>query len=184
MVLKKASIILLSVFSCLAFAGWQMEIPPVHLKKMQKKVIRHYKPTPAQLITEHNQWISSKSGSGYCIPIKSAAENDLGYLHYRKAAACSFGGCVDTACATGSVGFKEYIFYYMIANNQGEIERLGILEYESSYGYEISSQSWLKQFYGSKAGEFKLNENIDGISGATVSVKAMIQDLNSLKHQE
>ena len=180
MVLKKYTIAFSIAFVAFTGFGWyQLEIQPLHLKQMEKKVKKFYKThSPSLHSPEH--WDISTAGVGYRIPILNENDSTLGYLHYRKAAACNFGGCVDTACDKGSVGFKEYIFYYAIMGLDSNIQRLGILEYESNYGYEISSQAWLKQFYNHKTGQFKLGKNVDGITGATVSVNAMIEDLNKL----
>ena len=105
----------------------------------------------------------------------------LGYLSYRKANACKFGGCSDTACSTDDAGFKEYIYYFVILSKDTIIEKVRVLEYESSYGYEISNRAWLKQFQDKKPGNFKVQENVDAISGATISVEAMVDDINSIQ---
>jgi major membrane immunogen (membrane-anchored lipoprotein) len=42
------------------------------------------------------------------------------------------------------------------------------------------SRSWLNQFNGLFPGEVEIDDQVDGISGATVSVQALIQDINQL----
>ena len=49
--------------------------------------------------------------------------------------------------------------------------------YGGDYGYEICNPRWLAQFVGSSFG-FKIDENVDGIAGATVSATYLIEDLN------
>ena len=52
------------------------------------------------------------------------------------------------------------------------------MDYHSEYGYEITARSWLKQFQGLKGGKLRKGYEIDGISGATISVNSIIQSIN------
>jgi len=57
--------------------------------------------------------------------------------------------------------------------NAGKIERLSVLEFRESRGSEIRYPFFTKQFYGRSLNQnLKLDEKIDGISGATLSVRA------------
>lgn len=59
-----------------------------------------------------------------------------------------------------------------------------ILNYREDYGGEITSNRWLKQFVGRFAGEnMKLNDNIDGISGATISCRSATHYFNQCSKQ-
>lgn len=70
------------------------------------------------------------------------------------------------------VGKHEFITYAIGINPNGEIKDIEILEYNESYGYQVKEKDWLKQFYGkTSANTFKLNQEIDNISGATLSCK-------------
>ncbi|MDH5399268.1 MAG: FMN-binding protein [Cyclobacteriaceae bacterium] len=63
--------------------------------------------------------------------------------------------------------------YLLIVNNEFEIVAAEILAYREDYGGEIASPRWLKQFVGKKVTDpFKLNEDVVGISGATVSCRS------------
>ena len=47
--------------------------------------------------------------------------------------------------------------------------------------YEISSKWWLSQFIGKKAGkDMKYKENIDALSGATISAQSITESLKIL----
>jgi hypothetical protein len=60
----------------------------------------------------------------------------------------------------------------VIANN--EIELVKVLAFRESRGWEIKHDFFTKQFVGVGLNDrTSLNRNIDGISGATLSVKAM-----------
>jgi hypothetical protein len=184
MVLTKRNIAWLLVACstvCFGFIAATSIIPDSHAKIISRNIKKLYNDKSAYLDFTAQQLDSSAKGSGCLVPIKSNAAETMGFLGYRKANACYFGGCTDTLCEAPDQGWREYIYYYVIMDSASNIEKITVLEYESSYGYEISNRGWLKQFYNKKPGKFKLSQNIDGISGATVSVNAMIDDINSLK---
>jgi hypothetical protein len=69
---------------------------------------------------------------------------------------------------------KEDLITAGLVVNQGRIEKAKVLVYRESRGMEISSPAFLEQFLGvALTDERSLNRNIDGISGATLSVQAM-----------
>lgn len=169
------------VLLCFAFGVPWTDIPPYHFKVMEKRVSKFFKDKEVKLDMQSIKSDTSLFGIGYSMPITNAEDSICGTLYYRKANACNFGGCTAVKCDTvPSDGFKEHIYYYAVVC-QDTIRKMGVLEYESTYGYEIVSNAWLKQFYRDKIGNFKRDENIDGITGATVSVNAMINDVNSLQ---
>ena len=80
----------------------------------------------------------------------------------------------------GNAPSKTETFDYMIILDHNLlIEKIKILAYRESWGGEISSNRWLKQFNGAKAGKkYIYRENISAISGATISVKSMTRSVN------
>ena len=75
----------------------------------------------------------------------------------------------------------EQFFLYTLFNEEGELIDIKILDYQSEYGYEVTSKWWLKQFTKKWGQHFEYSKNIDAISGATVSVKSMIREMNMLQ---
>lgn len=70
------------------------------------------------------------------------------------------------------VGKHEFITYSVAINPDGTVKLVEIMEYNESYGYEVKETSWLQQFIGKTASSpIKLNKDIQGISGATLSSK-------------
>lgn len=61
-----------------------------------------------------------------------------------------------------------------------EIKKIQILEYNSEYGFEICSKSWLKQFSGKYPSEVIYSKNIDAVSGATMSGNAITHHIKYL----
>lgn len=98
-----------------------------------------------------------------------------GYVCYTTAFGCKVGGCA--APSNPNVESYETFDYIVIYDNSLSIIKVDIAEYGGQYGYEICRAKWLKQFVGSTSG-FELGGNIDGITGATVSAKYLIDDLN------
>ena len=94
---------------------------------------------------------------------------------YTTAFGCKVGGCA--APSNPNVESYETFDYIVIYDNSLSIIKVDIAEYGGQYGYEICRAKWLKQFVGSTSG-FELGGNIDGITGATVSAKYLIDDLN------
>ena len=101
----------------------------------------------------------------------------VGYGCYTTAFGCRVGGCA--APKNANVQSYETFDYIVIYDTDMSIIRVDIANYGGQYGYEICRAKWLEQFEGNTTG-FKLNENIDGISGATVSASFLIDDLNDL----
>ena len=180
---KYRSLILLSLVVILTSMDMNVRvIRDDHTKIIERNLYKHYKSKDLSLDHSQLRLDSSSKGSGCLLPIVYTPKDSiLGYLSYRKANACKFGGCSDTVCTTDDVGFKEYIYYFVILSRDTLIEKVRVLEYESSYGYEISNRGWLNQFNDKKPGGFVVKENVDAISGATISVEAMVDDINSIE---
>lgn len=71
--------------------------------------------------------------------------------------------------------------YLVIFDDNLEIINSEVLVYREEYGGEIGSKRWLKQFLG-KTGSDRVDPetNIDGISGATISVNSMTHAVDNL----
>mgnify|MGYP003624826122 CR=1 FL=1 len=96
-----------------------------------------------------------------------SAESNLGY-----------------ACFASSKGKNDYFDYMVIFDKELVIKKVKVLIYRSTYGGEIMSHSWLKQFIGETNGqEMAMDKDIDGISGATLSAPSItlgVKDLSLL----
>lgn len=85
------------------------------------------------------------------------------------------------ACFASSKGKHDYFDYMVIFDKELMIKQVQVLIYRSSYGGEIMSQSWLKQFIGKTNGqEMAMDKDIDGISGATLSAPSITQGIKEL----
>jgi hypothetical protein len=68
---------------------------------------------------------------------------------------------------------KEYPITAGFVVGDDRIERTEVLVYRESRGMEIHLPAFLAQFVGSRLDGDRLSNNIDGITGATISVNAM-----------
>ena len=73
-----------------------------------------------------------------------------------------------------AMGKVDTFTYLIIFKPEGIIEKVSVLLYRENYGGEIASKRFLKQFEGKSNGlNMEYNQDIDGISGATISVQAI-----------
>jgi hypothetical protein len=78
-----------------------------------------------------------------------------------------------TAWVLDEIG-KEMPITVGISVDNGAVKRVKVLVYRESRGWEVKSPSFTAQFSGAKLAEgHKLDRHIDGISGATLSVRAL-----------
>ena len=74
--------------------------------------------------------------------------------------------------------------YYVLFNDKEEILKVEVLHYRENYGGEICSKNWLKQFVGIDTENYSIfNREIDGISGATISVNSLKNNLLKLSNK-
>ena len=71
--------------------------------------------------------------------------------------------------------------YLIIFDKDLKIKHSKVLIYREEYGGEIGSKRWLKQFLGLSGTDRVDHEtNIDGIAGATISVRSMTNAMDDL----
>ncbi|MCB0742546.1 MAG: FMN-binding protein, partial [Ignavibacteriae bacterium] len=77
------------------------------------------------------------------------------------------------------IGKVQPITFLVIYDSNFAISDFQIIKYREEHGGEVQNESWRNQFIGKRANsEFTINENIDGITGATISVKSLIKGIN------
>jgi len=71
--------------------------------------------------------------------------------------------------------------YMVIFDTELNVRKAKVLIYREDYGNEIGSKRWLKQFIGkSSEDNLKYGQNVDAISGATISANSMTFAMNNL----
>lgn len=79
------------------------------------------------------------------------------------------------------VGKHELITYAAGLNADGSMRQIEILDYRESYGYEVRTPAWRRQFVGKRAGDrLRLDDDIKNISGATLSCRHITDGVRRL----
>lgn len=134
-------------------------------------------------------------GNYYYIYSAKKNDNPRYYLYIGRVNSCRSRGCnIDNSNRPNKKkqDHFEYFDHLILFDTTGTIQYTDIFNYQASHGHEVTSRWWLKQFKGYQ-GNSVLSENkqIDGISGATISVRSMISEvvektkiLNTYLHQK
>jgi len=78
-------------------------------------------------------------------------------------------------------GKADYFDFIVIFDTDLIVEKVSVLVYREDHGAEVGSKRWLKQFTGATTSKTLIyQEDIVGISGATISVKSMTNEVNKL----
>jgi Na+-translocating ferredoxin:NAD+ oxidoreductase RnfG subunit len=152
----------------LTFMLVSFEIP----KNLQKKVSKEIKTTyNIEEYTLTNVKVSDKLNSSLATKISddnfykiTSANKVLGYVFLDRAPS------------------KTAEFDYLILLDvSGTIKKANVLIYREEYGGEIGSTRWLRKFIGKTTQDnLEYKNNIDAISGATISVRSMINATNNV----
>lgn len=77
-----------------------------------------------------------------------------------------------------AVGKHEMITYAVGIGPDGAVRGIEIMEYRESYGYEVRSASWRRQFVGlTAANPPQFGANVQNIGGATLSCKHLTESV-------
>lgn len=109
-----------------------------------------------------------------------ADENYTGPLHLiyvGRVRSCRASGCAMDQAPAGGKAF-EYFDYFMFLDSVSAIQKIEVFNYRASHGYEITARGWLKQYIGYDGShDLSVGKDIDAITGATVSVNALTEDV-------
>jgi hypothetical protein len=112
-------------------------------------------------------WLTAEQRSG----VRAILGHDLPVVRLRYWRATEGPG--RTVWVLDEIG-KEMPITVGIVVDDSAISRIRVLAYRESRGWEVQSPNFLRQFTGARLGnEQQLDRSIDGISGATLSVRAM-----------
>ncbi|MFT5749774.1 MAG: Na+-translocating ferredoxin:NAD+ oxidoreductase RnfG subunit [Ancylomarina sp.] len=161
---KLIFLICLLISSLLLHAG---DYPKSVQKRIDKTLVKLF---PKMIVELQEMDLSTElistytSVKGVKVSRLKSANSELGYV-----------------CFASSKGKNDYFDYMVIFDNDLVIKKVKVLIYRSTYGGEIMSRSWLKQFIGKTNGqEMAMDKDIDGISGATLSAPSITQGIKEL----
>ena len=103
--------------------------------------------------------------------------SEVKYVFVGRVNSCRAGGCSISGNTPANLE-SEFFDYYIFFNSAKTVKQVEVFNYQATHGYEITAKGWLKQFAGfSGKDSLVVNKDIDGISGATISVYAITSDV-------
>jgi hypothetical protein len=99
-----------------------------------------------------------------------------GYAYVGRVLSCRGGGCSHGQALADAAA--EYFDYFILYDGDAKVLQVRVFNYQATHGHGITSRGWLRQFIGyNGSGKLDPGKNIDAISGATISVKAIASDI-------
>ncbi|MEM9648359.1 MAG: FMN-binding protein [Bacteroidota bacterium] len=143
------TLVVLGLLGCFAFSP--SKISPRLQQKLHNAVLTTFETEVFEL-----QAITVDFEEDYLYKIESG-ESLLGYAYLGKAPS-----------------MKDVFDYVVLFNPDFSVKKAKVLIYRENHGRQIGSQRWLKQFIGkSTSDSLTYGDDIDAISGATISAKSM-----------
>ena len=163
-------------FLVLHFVGFSQQDVNFHHKKIDKFIKKVYKIDKYKL--QEIQLNKKSTLNGKFFIVKNDIDS-LSVVYIGRVNSCRADGCsIDGSSTDGSF---EYFDYVITFDKDKKILDVKVFNYQATHGQEITAKSWLKQFrYKENLETFSVNKNIDAISGATISVYAITNDVNMI----
>ncbi len=99
------------------------------------------------------------------------------YVYVGRVNSCRQGGCSNPA-ETLNIQTPEYFDYLIVFELNLSVQQVKVYNYQATHGQEITNKGWLKQFQGYNGTQsLTIGKSIDAISGATVSVYGITNDI-------
>ena len=174
--MRVIAIIIMIVFSLAGFG--QQEINYNH-KKISKFIKKTYKFDNYKLKKVFSE--SENLLNGVFFTIESGTSNSE-LIYIGRVKSCRSGGCSINRDSKDEN--YEYFDYIIAFGSNNKIKGIKIYSYQATHGQEVTARWWLKQFYNHENNKaFEVNKDIDAISGATISVYAMVDDVNYVNQE-
>jgi hypothetical protein len=169
--------ILISLFSLLSGSGDEsgLDYSPRLLHREVNAVFggKEFLMTELQLTGSPEE---SATASGKFFIIRSfGGENIIAYIG--RVNSCRAGGCSNPSLA-GADTESEYFDYFILFDSEKKVKLVRVFNYAATHGQEVAVKRWLDQFAGFGSGKpLRVGKEIDAISGATISVYAIVADI-------
>jgi hypothetical protein len=149
------------------------------MKKINKAISKIWKVEAFEVI-DHNLNIEGNCNNNGCWFKVVTDDGELGMVYVGRVNSCRSGGCsIDPADET-ALSF-EFFDYFMLADMNSEVLWVKVYNYQATQGHEVMSRGWLNQFIGlSPEKEIIFGEDVESISGATVSANAITRDIEEI----
>lgn len=125
-------------------------------------------------ITGSTEGMAPVSGKFFSLK-SSGGENIIAYIG--RVNSCRAGGCSNPSL-DGNDDESEYFDYFILFDSEKKVKLVRVYNYAATHGQEVAVKRWLDQFAGYDSGKpLRVGKEIDAISGATISVYAIVADL-------
>lgn len=169
--MKYTLTVILSLFFLMVYSKELNYLP----KPLQKELVKKWGLVNSELIEISdlsNQLV--KEGKFF----KPKSSNQIGFVFVGRVYSCRAGGCDNSNSEIENSVF-EYFDAYIIYDKNKVVQSVRVFNYQASHGHEITSKGWLKQFIGYNGQKtYEVGKDIDSISGATISVHAITDEIN------
>jgi hypothetical protein len=99
------------------------------------------------------------------------------YAYVGRVNSCRAGGC-SVSPDEDLYGDSEYFDYFILFGPGPVVQDVQVYNYQATHGQEVSARGWLRQFTGYDGTiHLKVGKEVDAISGATISVYGITQDV-------
>ena len=99
------------------------------------------------------------------------------YIYAGRVNSCRNGGCSNPNFSK-DLEPSEYFDYLILFNADLSVELVKVYNYQATHGQEVTNKGWLRQFQGYDGSRIlTVGKSIDAISGATVSVYTLTDDI-------
>lgn len=122
--------------------------------------------------------LTSSNNPGKFFLIKDSGDTSIYlYVYLGRVLSCRSGICLNSDSDDSELE-SEYFDYFIIFNPEKVVKSVRVYNYQATHGQEVSSPGWLRQFDGySGKKRLTVGNEIDAISGATISADAITMDL-------
>lgn len=173
-------LILLLTFYSSVFMSNSEQMPNYNPRSLQinlKRITGCDEYCSAELSLENQESYNSVNGKFFSI---NCGDDEIAFVYIGRVNSCRAGGCSISRPHSGEF---EFFDYFTIYDTSLTVIQVSVYNYEATHGHEITARGWLKQFIGYKTGlKLETGKNIDAISGATISVNGIVDDIKEKTH--
>lgn len=163
------------VFAGLTTPENKVKVP---LKKINKAVKKVWKTENFEVIIDEENTAKNCFDKGCWLKVKEG-EAIIGMIYVGRVNSCRSGGC-SIDMDEESMAF-EFFDYFLLTDLTGAVLWVKVFNYQATRGHEVMSRGWLNQFKGVKPSEeLVFGQDIEAISGATVSASEMTKDIQNV----
>lgn len=145
------------------------------VKVLQKAGIQDLKTLKEMMLPDSMASILPINGKYFEIATENSGHYK--YLYVGRVHSCRAGGC-SISDNTLQEENSEYFDYSILFDESLSVRLVKVFNYQATHGQEITAKGWLKQFVGFDGNEeLMVGKDIDTVSGATISVNAITEDI-------